>query len=363
MINIYYMRAKGFNIGNDVIYLASRYFLDNAFGEPINVITFPATAKYESQYKAGLNARTVYEINQYADGLIIGSGNLYENGELDVNPHALSALEIPMMLFCLARGQIYNRKLHLVNRTDAMPDNTIKVLNQKAKWSLTRDVETQAHLEALGLTPTLGGCPTIFLDEIWPKIKMPFLQRELPQAVISIRHPNLMSVPIRHQLKVNSDIEKIIEFLRAEGYQDVRILCHDHRDNPFASAFETEGIPYMYTEDIYEFMNIVANVPLCVSYRLHATLPRISLGKSTINISYDQRAASLMKTVGLEDWNIDLFKEPNLIKAIKDRYKRMNDLWALKDRHQDRWKELRAVITRTFSQFAETVYALKKNAA
>lgn len=355
MINIYFMRAKGFNIGNDVIYLATNFFLERAFGEHINVITFPATAKYAAHYKAGLNSRTVYEINQYSDGLIIGSGNLYENGELDVDLHALGTLEVPMMLFCLSRGKIFNRDLELVTRTDSMPDAIISALNRAAKWSLTRDKATQSYLESIGLQPVLGGCPTLFINEICKDIKIPLIHHDVPEVAISIRHPNLMSIPIRYQLRVTQDIQGIIRFLRAEGYKDIRILCHDHRDNSYASIFEAEGVPYLYTEDVYQFMSIIQNTELSISYRLHATLPRIAMNKPTINIGYDQRAMSLLDTVGLGKWDINMLIEDDVVTAVRDRFRRMKHLWEIKEQAQSIWNQLRDVISESFQQFADEI--------
>ena len=92
MTNIYCIRPKGFNVGNEAIHVALREQLASAFGEQVNIINLPATSRYESHAKAGFTASTVHEINQYGDGVIVGGGNLYENGELDVDRHALSTL-------------------------------------------------------------------------------------------------------------------------------------------------------------------------------------------------------------------------------------------------------------------------------
>ena len=53
MINLYSIRPKGFNIGNDVIFLGLSHFIRQAFDENFNVISLPATSKYESQKKRG----------------------------------------------------------------------------------------------------------------------------------------------------------------------------------------------------------------------------------------------------------------------------------------------------------------------
>ena len=165
MINLFSIRPKGFNVGNDAIFMGLQYFIYQTFGEVVNIISLPATSRYETHQSAGLRARTIHEINQYGDGVIIGGGNLYENGELDVDLTALDALEVPCMLFSISSGRIYNRKGELVNRTDTMPKNIIQALHKKVKYSLARDHATCSYLHDLGCNNAeVGGCPTIFLD-------------------------------------------------------------------------------------------------------------------------------------------------------------------------------------------------------
>jgi hypothetical protein len=57
MINLFCVRPKGFNVGNDVIFMGMQHFIYKAFGEVVNLISLPATSRYESQAKAGLPIR------------------------------------------------------------------------------------------------------------------------------------------------------------------------------------------------------------------------------------------------------------------------------------------------------------------
>ena len=171
MINLFCIRPKGFNVGNDAIYLGMQHFIYSAFGEVVNLITLPATSRYESQAKAGLTSRTIYEINQYGHGVIIGGGNLFENGELDVQLDALGALEVPLMIFSVSRGRIYNRQLDLVRRTDTMPDRILKALDDRSDFVLLRDEATAAHMASIGCrNTTVGACPTIYLDRMMHRL-------------------------------------------------------------------------------------------------------------------------------------------------------------------------------------------------
>jgi len=87
-------------------------------------------------------------------GVVVGGGNLYENGELDARPGALEALDVPMMLFSLGHGRIYNRRGELVPRTDAMDRSVVRMLNDKAAFSLARDDSTMRFLRSAGCSNT-----------------------------------------------------------------------------------------------------------------------------------------------------------------------------------------------------------------
>lgn len=352
MINIYCIRPKGFNIGNDVIFLALSHFLRNAFSETINMISLPATGKYETNKKAGLNSQTVYEINQYGDGLIIGGGNLYENGELEANPSALKALEVPFMIFSLSRGKIYNQRLKLTDRTDVMSDDKIIMLNKKAYISLSRDQATKDYIDGLGCHNILGGCPTLFIDEI-PSHLMPIPEKDRTDALISIRTPTLMSIPISYQFKVRDEIIEIIKNLKAEGYINIKLLCHDHRDIPFAASFQ--DIDYLYTEDVYTYLSFLKNTRLNITYRLHAFLPCLSFGIPTIKISYDQRAMSLVDTIGMHTWNINML-QGDVVEEVIARIKSLEKLDRMRAECKETvWKALKETIKDSFDLFAKEV--------
>ena len=355
MITIFCIRPKGFNIGNDAIFLGTQHFLYEAFGQVVNLISLPATSRYESQAKAGLTAKTIYEINQYGHGVIVGGGNLYENGELEVNLDALETLEVPLMLFSLSRGRIYNGQHKLVDRTDAMPARVVLALNRKARYSLARDHKTGAYLQGIGCDHSdVGGCPTIFLDRMAERLPQ-LSQRDQASILISVRNPALMSIPLKKQSQVYDDILGIIDLLRREGFRDVRLLCHDHRDIPFAASFT--GIDYVYTGDVYTYLALLRSCALNVSYRLHSVLPCLAFGTPTIKISYDERAASLMETIGLGAWDINMISSDDPVKDVTDRYHRLEDLRTMRAQARPRWDQLYDITASTFRRFAADVLA------
>lgn len=353
MITLYCIQPKGFNVGNDAIHLALRHVLYEAFGRVVNIISLPATSRYESQAKAGLTARTIHEINQLGHGVIVGGGNLYENGELDVNLDALKALEPPLMLFSLSRGRVYNRRDQLVPRTDAMPDRIMKALNDRADFSLARDDATLAHLRSIGCDRAeLGGCPTVYLDRVADRLP-PIPKEDRDLTLVSIRNPTLMNISPKRQAGVYDQVERTVQFLREQGHERVRLLCHDVRDIAFATTFP--NVEYIYTGDVYAYLALLRWCRLAVSFRLHATLPAISFGRPCINISYDERASSVMHSLGLGSWNIEMVGKADLNEQIIDRFRRLDDLAAIRQRATTVWQDLYRKNMTTLGKFAAMI--------
>jgi hypothetical protein len=308
MYTIANIRPLGHNIGNHAIHFALRHMLYETFGRLVSIIDYPATSRHESTAKGGITAATVHEINRFADGVIVGGGNLYENNEIAVDEVALSALQPPLMLFSNSRGRIYDRNGILVERSDVIPDSKLKSLINRADISLSRDSATREYATSLGLIDEIGYCPTINLGRYSDSLP------ELPEledvgALISIRTPALMNVPYRYQNQIQHQIELTIDSLRQAGHKRIRILCNDSRDLDFASSFRySMQVDSLFTNDVYQYLALLKNASLVISYRLHATLPAIAYGTPTVNITYDERAISLFNDLGIADATLNMVK-------------------------------------------------------
>lgn len=352
MINLYSIRPKGFNVGNDVIYIALKGFLERAFeNDFLNIISLPATNKYESQKKSGFSKNTIYEINQFGHGVILGGGNLYENGEVDIDPIALKALDKPFMICSVSRGRIYNKQNILVDRTDVISDAKLKLLNEKAQFRLSRDSATCDYITNLGVKNQVGACPTLFLHEFLDKKKIS--KQYETDCLISIRTPNLMSVPPEKQYQLQDILKQTIADLRARNYKNIKILCHDHRDIPFADSFKE--VDYVYTDDPIKFLNILQSTKLNITFRLHSFLPCLSLDVPVINISYDERAISLTDSIAMSDWNINYIHD-NVNDEVRNRIDNLSDLIKIKEHNSaNKWAKIRENFTQSFNDFSTQV--------
>jgi len=355
-MNIFCIRPRGLNIGNDVIFVGMKYFLEKALSYSPNIITLPATSRYETTRGAGLTARTIHEINQYGDGVIVGGGNLYENNELDLDLNALKALQVPLFLFSLSRGRIYNRNCELVDRTDVMPDQKIIELNRAACLSSVRDKATKEYLKHIGCDNVqLSACPSIFLDRI--ESNLPDIsERQRNLTLISVRNPSLMNIPLDKQAQVHNNVWEIMNFLKSEGHNPI-ILCHDQRDIAFATSFV--GVEYLYFDEVYKYLSVLRSCQLDVSYRLHSTLPALAYGTPSIKISYDERGLSLIDTLGYTDWNIDMMKVDSVKDEVADGYSRLSSLPEMKKATQKIWDGYFSVISGLFESFVKKIEEMK----
>jgi len=177
------------------------------------------------------------------------------------------------------------------------------------------------------------------------------METDKTDALISIRTPNLVSVPISFQYQVREDIIKMIAILKRSGYQNIKILCHDHRDMPFADSL---GIDYLFTEDIYTYLSFLKNTRLNVTYRLHSFIPCLSYGIPAIKISYDERAISMLETLDVSEWNINMLKQDVAVEFEK-RLKGLGDLESIKRKAQPTWSRIKDTITESCDFFAQMV--------
>ncbi len=351
-MNVFAVRPRRFNVGNETIEVAVRGLLREQLDGPLNLVPVPAVRSEEEGSLSGLGPRTIHQMNLYGQGVVVGGGNLYENGQLDVDVQAVAALRPPLLLLSLSHGRIYDELGRLHPRTDAMPDAVIAALNEHALASVARDDATLAHLRGLGVHgAVLGGCPTLLLDELLPADPGP---RD-GSVYLSVRNPELMSVPLVDQARVHADVRRTIDALHAEGLGPVQLLCHDKRDLAFASSFG--DVAYVLPDDVTAYLTMLRRAQLVVSFRLHAFLPCLTFGTPTVNLSYDERSSSLVRTLGLEEWDIDFLRCGDVAGAVVDRVRRPGDLRALVAAAQPRWRELTEVTRAAVGTFATAVRA------
>lgn len=336
--------GKGYNIGNFAISLAIRKLLLKIYKD-LTIVTYPAHGTLD----AGLNKKIIYEANQWCDGIVVGGGNLYENNELFLDFNALESLQIPLLLFSISLGKIYAKGISLSRRTDVMPNETLINLHKYAEKSVTRDKATQFHMASLGIKNIqLGACPTLGLKNLVSKENLPYFDNK--KFLISIRNPELMNIPRSLKFKMPYIVNSLINLIKQRFNFNPVLLCHDQRDIGFASSFSNAD--FYFTSDVYEYLGALNSADLVISMRIHATLPCLSYEIPVINLSYDERASSLMDTIGFSSWDINLVKDENqLLKLLNAR---LDDLELLKKTRNNSaivWDKLLRLQENVLSEF------------
>jgi polysaccharide pyruvyl transferase WcaK-like protein len=136
-------------------------------------------------------------------------------------------------------------------------------------------------------------------------------------VMISVRHPLRMCVPPTLQWRIAEDLRRLILALKSEYARPVQLVCHDYVDLEFAAGFP-DASP-VYFDDVVRYMQALRNCALHVSYRLHGFLPCLAFGSPSVNLSYDERGRSMLRTVGMHSWDVDLLQEKDCVAAVLDR--------------------------------------------
>lgn len=318
----YHLRPRTPNIGNDLIALGMRAAFQRSLGTGFEFAVLPA-AGGDAIKSAGLCSRNIFEANQLTGGIVVGPGNLLENGGLEIDRGALAALRRPLMLFGISHGRIRDGAGRLVDRTDSLSWDSIRDLADRAETVVVRDRATLDAFDRHGVRRRiLGGCPSLWLGEA----NLPPPDPEVVgAALISVRHPKLMSVPYELQGRTYFDVRRLADRLRRG--RRVLLLCHDFQDLAFARAFP--DLPALYTEDPHRFLGWLRDGAVSVGYRLHGFLAACEVGTPAVHLSYDERGRSLIETVGLAEWDVDLFAD-DWLETIDDRLANLDRLEELK---------------------------------
>jgi polysaccharide pyruvyl transferase WcaK-like protein len=315
---LFSVRPTTRNIGNDLIGHATAELLYQVFGPSTSIVNVPAL---KGPQFGGLVASQVHDMNRLADGVVLGGGNLFENGQLSYQAQAVEALQPPLMLMGISHGRIVGRDGSFQARTDSLHGDLIRHLVRRSVVALVRDEASQAILCELGAEASVGGCPSLFLPANPAGV-------QAEGVIVSVRHPSRMSVPPALQWRVADDLRRLLAALRTDFTGRVQLACHDYIDLEFAAGFP-DAVP-AYFDDVHRYMAALRSCALHVSYRLHGFLPCLAFGTHSIHLSYDERGRSMLKTVGMEPWDVDLLRERDAVGAVIDRA-----------RAADRYRQLR----------------------
>lgn len=307
-------------MGNDLIALGTEALVSDAWPRDVEFVSLPSQGPGRGGKPSGLTAGSVYEMNQLADAVLAGGGNVFENGALEIDSTALASLRPPLGLLAASSGRVRGHDGRLHPRTDGIPASRVVSLCHRAEPLLVRDAATATFLRELGFEDTqVGGCPSALVDRY---IDMPAPDPSLAgTALLSIRHPNLMSIPYADQGRVPGDIRRLYRGL-AETHDRAVLLCHDYRDLAFAATIPEASV--LYTEDPRQLLSWIAGCAVQIGYRLHGFLAAVATAVPALHISYDERGESMLTTMGLDAFDVPMATSGDVASAALDRLRSLD---------------------------------------
>ncbi len=247
--------------------------------------------------------------NRYADAVIIGGSDQYNNWSLRLKPDEMKKLIPPLYLIGLgATSKEINGKVHIEKKSYY---EDIRFANETARMSSVRDRFTQAFLESCGFNKSvLTGCPAMYL------YNQPFELKSGGKAALTFPFPVLRSRKSPDHERLISSMQRIYQTVSDLGFEPV-IACHDDRDVRVAQTVFPENTLF-FANDVDMFLKFYEDISLVVGSRLHACILATGMGIPFVNINLDARGKAFSDTFGLTDWNLNI-NDPGLFEKIDER--------------------------------------------
>ena len=316
-IVIHHYCPHTFNAGDHFVIRSIRLHLRKFLPEAVFVPKASAFNRGWGQ-PVRLTGKNLEYSNRYADAVVIGGSDQYNNWSLRIRKEEIVRLIPPLYLIGMG---ISSKRLgeppHLEKRSYL---EDIRVTHEVARKISVRDEPTKAFLESAGVRDVMvTGCPAMHLFD------GDFAYR--PGGVLALTFP--FPVVRKNRPEIFATLLDIIRhFLRSApewGLKPV-VVCHDDRDVHVAQdAFPEAAIFFSnYVDEVIDFYR---SASLVLGSRLHATILVSGMGVPFVNINLDARGQGFSETFGLSHWNMSI-DEPDLIPRLSERVEKIvqNDL-------------------------------------
>lgn len=338
-----------YNIGDHFVILSIRKYLKEYLP---NALFIPkASAGNRGWGKpARLQGENINFSNEYADAVIVGGSDQYNNWDLRIKKDEINKLIPPLYMIGLGASSKKINEGPYIEHESLYED--IRITHEKARLSSVRDNFTKRFLDSSGYADSVvTGCPAMHLfNEEFHLNKDGKVALTFPFPVIRKRNRELYT-------NLTRKIERLLTRLKDMNLSPV-IVCHDDRDVITAQTnFPSEKIFFSnYPE---EFIDFYKEISFVVGSRLHASIFCSGLGKPFININIDFRGQAFSETFKLENWNLNIDDEEfedkivKRIETISDGdLSIFHDFTGLKSRYRNEYLDF---MKRTATDIMETV--------
>lgn len=235
--------------------------------------------------------------NEFADAVIVGGSDQYNNWDLRIRKEEVVKLIPPLYLIGMgASSKKINQKPFIES---SKLNDDIRMTHEKARMVSVRDQYTYNFLNGLSYSKAVvTGCPALHLfNEEFHLAKNGHAALTFPFPVIKKRNQELYKNLIEK-------IQSLVRLLKAKK-QTAYIVCHDDRDVFTAQKyFPQEKI--FYSNYVDEFIDFYKRSSLVIGSRLHASIFTAGLGKPFVNINIDFRGQAFSDMFEMNQWNLNI---------------------------------------------------------
>jgi hypothetical protein len=263
----------------------------------------------------GLVGENIAFSNRYADAVLIGGSDVYNNWSLRIRKEEIAQLRPPLFLVGLgASSQGLNSSPRL---DEPRYRDDIRGVNEVASMSSVRDHATDRFLRDLGVQKhVVTGCPALYLFD------RPFRARRAGPILLTFPFPVLKKGRQEEFRALIALQEDLLSRLQARGEQCV-VSCHDDRDVLVAQeAFPAAQV--FFSNYVDDYFDLYGNAKMVLGSRLHASILAAGMGVPFVNINLDLRGKSFSDTFTLADWNVD-HGDAHLQDKLMERYRLVDD--------------------------------------
>jgi len=330
-----------FNAGDHFVVRAIRQHLEQYLPEAVFVPKACADNRGWGR-PVGLRGDNITQSSKYADAVIVGGSDQYNNWSLRIKKEEVIHLLPPLFLIGLGVSSRSIDGPPTIDKESYLED--IRVTNEKAELSSVRDHYTQRFLESLGFKRSVvTGCPSMYLFD------RDFALDPGGPVALTFPFPVVRAGNEAAYSKLIGSIRDIVKTVRALGLRPV-IACHDDRDVTAAQGVFPEE-EFFFSNYVDKVIDFYERASIVVGSRLHASILASGMGKPFININLDVRGKGFTETFGLAGWNLDI-DDPGLGASVGKRLKTVlsGDLSVYED-----FSRIRAPFRATYMDFMQGV--------
>ncbi|PYS92569.1 MAG: hypothetical protein DMF64_08750 [Acidobacteria bacterium] len=270
---------------------------------------FNVNSRGDDEIGYGLTRSTIERANREAELVIVGGSNLYEGSYrwrwgVHLEPDALNDLHVPLFLVGVGTGSSFLSRPH---RPSARAKSEIRLLNDRAAFSGTRDVLTRDWLHKFGIVKAeLMGDPATFIFNHPARLGRGgrHILINTPPVRFWASKSRFWQVRLRGRAMFCAAVS-LARTLRERGHEVV-VVCNDPADLNLAhrlfGEWFAEGIVCPRSPD--EYFRLLSGSRAVVTGRLHTAVVSFSLGIPFVLLDADQRTRGFVETYQLGDWSV-----------------------------------------------------------